>query len=134
MKLTKPGQLRSFAAYPRCWADLIPGQHRAGLPRVDAVQDNDTDGGACNARTRRLWHRGIGPEVESYGELVHRSTRGRPVAPPWNAYATFLGGFSERRSTDAGVAAMPRPDRPEVGAPRHALEGGVVEGHQEKQA
>ncbi len=23
MKLTKPGQLRSFAAYPRCWADLI---------------------------------------------------------------------------------------------------------------
>jgi hypothetical protein len=22
MKLTKPGELRSFAAYPRCWADL----------------------------------------------------------------------------------------------------------------
>jgi hypothetical protein len=23
MKLTNPGQLRSFAAYPQCWADLI---------------------------------------------------------------------------------------------------------------
>jgi hypothetical protein len=22
MKLTKPGQLRSFAAYPQCWADV----------------------------------------------------------------------------------------------------------------
>jgi hypothetical protein len=22
MKLTKPGQLRAFAAYPQCWADL----------------------------------------------------------------------------------------------------------------
>jgi hypothetical protein len=30
MKLTKPGQLRSFAAYPRCSADL---------KRVGAVQE-----------------------------------------------------------------------------------------------
>ncbi len=26
MKLTKPGELRSFAAYPRCSADLTEGE------------------------------------------------------------------------------------------------------------
>ena len=27
MKLTKRGELRSFAAYPRCWADLLAGSY-----------------------------------------------------------------------------------------------------------
>jgi predicted secreted Zn-dependent protease len=26
MKLTKPGELRSFAAYPQCWADVVEGE------------------------------------------------------------------------------------------------------------
>jgi predicted aspartyl protease len=33
MKLTKPGELRSFAAYPRCWTD-----HRRPKPRRDAME------------------------------------------------------------------------------------------------
>ena len=40
MKLTKPGQLRGFAAYPRCWTDLIaddPMTTRRGALLIVAV-------------------------------------------------------------------------------------------------
>jgi len=39
-----------FAAYPRCWADLIREQHRSGLPGVDAARDGEADEARCNAR------------------------------------------------------------------------------------
>ena len=30
MKLTKPGELRSFAAYPWCWADAVMREGASG--------------------------------------------------------------------------------------------------------
>ena len=39
MKLTKPGQLRSFAAYPRCSADQTEGRVAADLEQEAALVD-----------------------------------------------------------------------------------------------
>src|SRR5512140_3519993 len=58
LKLTKPGELRSFAAYPRCSADLSGAERvtgRQGRPNdVDLQESPDSDaalaGELCGAR------------------------------------------------------------------------------------
>ncbi len=80
MKLTKPGELRSFAAYPRCSTDQRSGVAYFGYvhQRSSRVTESSRDAG-CTGRA----------ELESLGRVVQglwlaqASQRGCPTRPVW---------------------------------------------------
>ena len=73
MKLTKPGQLRSFAAYPRCSADVIDGGGDDGMAKQQRIR-------VTAAVNRILW-----PRLRQLGFRHHFAEDG----PNWKEGSTL---------------------------------------------
>ena len=66
MKLTKPSQLRSFAAYPRCWADDWSAMRIRGLTIPTAMEQAMADGSL--RRSSGSWQ--LNRPADAFGNLL----------------------------------------------------------------